>query len=159
MWNWKHFFEDEHISVFCDLDQIIDTLADEDGLYASPDCYRPLPTRFGVFISIVLKKKEDIARYLEERKKRSLPLTGYKSYKYSLCLAEMDIPLMTCRVLPAGDYDVNDKELGEASIITEAMAALLPGINDEWKPIRSKQSHPMVRRLAKKFFPKDTGDR
>ena len=159
MWNWKHFFEDEHISTFCDLDQIVDTEADADGFYASPDCYRPLPARFGVFISIVLKSKEDIARYLEERKKRSLPLKGYKSYKYSLCLAELDLRQMTCRVLSAGDYDVNDKELGEASVITEALATILPGINDEWKPIRSKKSHPMIRELAKKFFPKDTGDR
>ncbi len=111
----------------------------------SPDCYRPLPARFGVFISIVLKNKEDIARYLEERKKRSLPLKGYKSYKYSLCLAEIDAGKMTCRVLPAGDYDVKDHELGEACIITEALAAILPGINDEWKPIRSKKSHPMIR--------------
>lgn len=157
MWNWKHFYEDDNISVFCDLDQIIDTEADEDGLYASPDYYRPLPTRFGVFVSIVLKKKEDVARYLEERKKRSLPVTGYKSYRYSLCLAEIDLKQMVCRVLPAGDYDVKDKELGEACIITEAMAALLPGISDEWKPIRSKKSHPMIRELAKKFFPKEEG--
>ncbi len=157
MWNWKHFYEDDNISVFCDLDQIIDTEADEDGLYASPDCYRPLPTRFGVFVSIVLKKKEDAARYLEERKKRSLPVAGYKSYRYSLCLAEIDLKQMVCRVLPAGDYDAKDKELGEACIITEAMAALLPGISDEWKPIRSKKSHPMIRELAKKFFPKEEG--
>jgi hypothetical protein len=155
MWNWKHFYEDDAISVFCDLDQVVDTEADEDGLYASPDCYRPLPTRFGIFISIVLKRKEDVTRYLEERKKRSLTVTGYKSYKYSLCLAELDLRQMTCRVLPAGDYDVKDKELGEACIITEALAALLPGINDEWKLIRSKKSHPMIRELAKKFFPKE----
>ncbi len=157
MWNWKPFFEDENISAFCDLDQIIDTEADENGFYSSPDCYRPLPTRFGVFISIVLKNKEDKARYLEERNKRSLPMKGYKSYKYSLCLAEIDVRRMTCRVLSAGDYDANDKELGDACIITEAMTALLPGIDDEWKPIRSKRSHPMVRGLAKMFFPKDTG--
>lgn len=159
MWNWKPFFEDDNISVFCDLDQVIDTEADENGFYSSPDCYRPLPARFGVFISIVLKKKEDIVRYLEQRKKRSLTLTGYKSYQYSLCLAEIDARRMMCRVLPAGDFDKNDKELGEDCIITEAMTAMLPGINDEWRPIRSKKSHPMIRDLAKMFFPKDTGDR
>jgi hypothetical protein len=153
MWNWKHFYEDDSISVFCDLDQVIDTEADEDGLYASPDCYRPLPTRFGVFVSIVMKNKADIARYLEERKSRSLPAKGYKSYKYSLCLAELDLRQMTCRVLPAGDFDTNDKELEGGCVITEA--AIFPGINDEWKPIRSKKSHPMVRELAKKFFPKE----
>ena len=155
MWNWKPFFEDDNISAFCDLDQIVDTEPDENGFYRSPDCYRPLPARFGAFISIVLKNKEDIARYLEERKKRSLPLKGYKSYKYSLCLAEIDAGKMTCRVLPAGDFDVKDHELGEACIITEALAAILPGINDEWKPIRSKKSHPMIRNLAKMFFPKE----
>ena len=98
-------------------------------------------------------------RSLEQRKKRSLTLTGYKSYQYSLCLAEIDARRMMCRVLPAGDFDKNDKELGEDCIITEAMTAILPGINDEWRPIRSKKSHPMIRDLAKMFFPKDTGDR
>ena len=154
MWNWKPFFEDDNISAFCDLDQIVDTEPDADGFYASPDCYRPLAERFGVFISIVLKNKEDMARYLEERKKRSLPLKGYKSYKYSLCLAEIDSRQMVCRVLPAGDFDIKDNELGEACIITEALAAILPGINDEWKPIKSRKSHPMIRNLAKMFFPK-----
>ena len=159
MWNWKHFFEDDNISVFCDLDQIIDTEADEDGFYASPDCYRPLPMRFGLFVSLILKKKEDVARYLEERKNRSLSIKGYKSYKYSLCLVEIDARQMVWRVLPAGDYDVKDKELGESCIITEVMPAILPGINEEWKPIRSRKSHPMIRSLAKMVFPKDPDDR
>ncbi|MHB8108664.1 MAG: hypothetical protein ACYDHW_01375 [Syntrophorhabdaceae bacterium] len=154
MWNWKPFFENDNISAFCDLDQIVDTEPDEDGFYASPDCYRPLPPRFGVFVSIVLKKKEDIDHYLNERTKRSLNMTGYKSYKYSLCLAEIDAREMICRVLPAGDYDVKDRELGQDCIITEALAAILPGINDEWKPIKSRKSHPMIRNLAKMFFPK-----
>ncbi len=155
MWNWKPFFQDDHISAFCDLDQVIDTEPDEDGCYASPDCYRSFPPRFGVFVSIVLKDKEDIARYLEERKKRSLPMAGYKSYKYSLCLAEIDAREMVCRVLPAGDYDTHDRELGEANSIITEIKAVLPGINDEWKPIKSKKSHPMIRELAKMFFPKE----
>lgn len=155
MWNWKPFYEDESISVFCDLDQIVDTEPDENGLYASPDCYRPLPLRFGVFLSIVLKNKDDMARYLEERKNRSLPLKGYKSYRYSLCLAEMDMHDMRCRILPAGDYDSKDRELGDACIITDVTPAILSGINDEWKPIRSKRSHPMIRALAKMFILKE----
>jgi len=155
MWNWKPFFENDTISAFCDLDQIIDTEADEDGLYASPDCYQGLSPRFGVFVSIVLKNKADIDRYLDERKKRSLPMTGYKAYQYSLCLAEIDSRQMICRVLPAGDYDKNDKELGDATLIIDADAGIIPGINDEWKPIRSKKSHPMIRSLVKMFFPKE----
>jgi len=108
-----------------------------------------------VFLSIVLKKKDDMGRYFEERKARSLPLKGYRSYRYSLCLAEIDIRNMRCRVLPAGDYDSKDRELGDTCIITDITPPILPGINDEWKPIRSKRSHPMIRALAKMFFPKE----
>jgi hypothetical protein len=64
---------------------------------------------------------------------------------------------MRCRVLPAGDYDSKDRELGDTCIITDITPPILPGINDEWKPIRSKRSHPMIRALAKMFFPKDKG--
>ncbi|MBP7526597.1 MAG: hypothetical protein KA801_01645 [Syntrophorhabdaceae bacterium] len=155
MWNWKPFYDDDNISAFCDLDQIVDTEADENGYYSGPDCYRALPPRFGVFVSVVLKNKDDIARYLEERKNRSLPMKGYKSYRYSLCLAEIDARQMTSRVLPAGDYDVKDRELGDTCVITDVTPAILPGINEEWKPIRSKKTHRMIRELAKMFFPKE----
>jgi hypothetical protein len=154
MWNWKPFYDDDNISAFCDLDQIVDTEADENGCYSGPDCYRGLPPRFAVFVSIVLKNKDDMARYLEERKNRSLPLKGYKSYRYSLCLAEIDARQMISRVLPAGDYDVKDRELGDTCVITDITPPILPGINEEWKPIRSKKTHRMIRELAKMFFPK-----
>jgi len=155
MWNWKPFYDDDNISAFCDLDQIVDTEADENGCYSGPDCYRALPPRFGVFVSIVLKNKDDMARYLEERKRRSLPLKGYKSYRYSLCLAEIDARQMISRVLPAGDYDVKDRELGDTCVITDITPPILPGINEEWKPIKSKKTHRMIRELAKMFFPKE----
>lgn len=155
MWNWKPFYEDESISVFCDLDQIVDTQADQDGLYCSTDCYQGLPLRFGVFISIVLKNKDDMARYFEERKKRSLPVTGYKSYRYSLCLAEIDGGQMRSRVLPAGDYDGKDRQLGDTCIITDITPPIFAGVDENWKPIRSKKTHPMIRELAKLFFPKE----
>ncbi len=154
MWNWKPFYEDGSFSAFCDLDQIVDTEADEDGFYSSMDCYRPLPIRFGVFVSIVLKNKDDMARYLDERKKRSLPVTGYRSYRYSLCLVEVDAGQMRSRVLPAGDYDSKDRQLGDTCIITEITPPILAGIDEKWKPIRSKKTHPMIRNLAKLFFPK-----
>lgn len=154
MWNWKPFYDDDNISAFCDLDQIVDTEADENGCYSGPDCYRALPPRFGVFVSIVLKNKDDIARYLEERKRRSLPIKGYKSFRYSLCLAEIDAKDMRSRVLPAGDYDSKDRELGDTCIITDMTLPILPGIDEEWKPIRSKKTHQMIRNLAKMFFPK-----
>lgn len=155
MWNWKPFYDDDNISAFCDLDQIVDTEADENGCYSGPDCYRALPPRFAVFVSIVLKNKDDMARYLEERKNRSLPMKGYKSYRYSLCLAEIDARQMISRVLPAGDYDVKDRELGDTCVITDVTPPILPGINEEWKPIRSKKTHRMIRELAKMFFPKE----
>ena len=155
MWNWKPFYEDEAISVFCDLDQIVDTEADENGLYCSPDCYQPMPLRFGVFVSIVIKDKGGIARYLEERKKRSLPVAGYRSFRYCLCLVEIDARQMISRVLPAGDFDSKDRELGDTCIIMDITPPILAGVDENWKPLRSKKTHPMIRELAKMFFPKE----
>lgn len=155
MWNWKPFYENEVISAFCDLDQIVDTEADEDGLYCSTECYQPLPPRFGVFVSIVIKDKDSIARYLEERKKRSLPMTGYRSFRYFLCLVEINAREMISRALPAGDFDSQDRELGGTCIITDITPPVLAGVDETWKPIRSKKTHPMIRSLAKMFFPKE----
>lgn len=154
MWNWKPFYEDDACSVFCDLDQIVDTEADENGLYSSMDCYRPIPLRFGVFISIVLKNKDDIERYIESRRKDSLPVAGYKAYRYSICLAEIDASKMHSRVLGAGDYDSKDRQLGEFCTITDIVPPVLSGVDGDWKPIRSKKTHAMIRSLAKLFFPK-----
>lgn len=154
MWNWKPFHEDDACSAFCDLDQVVDTEADENGYYSSMDCYRSLPNRFGVFVSIVMKNKDDVARYVAERRARSLAVTGYRSYKYCLCLVEVDASLMSSRVLGAGDYDSSDRLLSDNCIITDITPPIFAGVNGDWKPIRSKNTHPLIRSLARLFFPK-----
>ncbi|MEN6320843.1 MAG: hypothetical protein ABFD82_19080, partial [Syntrophaceae bacterium] len=70
-------------------------------------------------------------------------------------LAEIDARQMISRVLPAGDYDVKDRELGDTCVLTDVTPPILPGIDEEWKPIKSKRTHRMIRELAKMFFPKE----
>src|SRR5512145_238850 len=117
MWNWKTAYEDEQYTFFCDLNNIIDTAGDQDGLYASAECYMPIPQRFGIWTSLFLKKKAARKRYQTVRKQSGLSVAGYEDYRYSLCLVEFDSGTMKYRIIPAADYNESDRQIGDSTIL------------------------------------------
>ncbi len=151
MWNWKTVFEDEKYAFFCDMNNIVDTVGDGEGNFASTECYMPIPQRFGVWTSLFLKKKTTKKRYLTSRKKRGFSVAGYEAYSYSLCLVEFDSETMKYRVIPAADYDERDRQIGDAVILDVIDQSLIEGVATDWSSIRSKKTHPMIKSLYKLF--------
>lgn len=154
MWNWKTIYEDDQYAFYCDLDNIIDTVGDEEGIYASTACYQSLPQRFGVWTSLFLKKKTTRTKYVTARKRGDLSISGYESYRYSLCLVEIDSGTMKYRLIPAADYDDKDQQIGDSTLL-EAIVnpPLIEGLATEWSAIGSRKTHPMIKALCKIFTP------
>jgi hypothetical protein len=153
MWNWKSIFEDGEVAIYWDIDNVIDPEADEDGLYSSVECYRAMPSKAATWISISAKGKDGVSRYIAQRKESGLNISGYKKYRYTLCLAEVDAEKGTYRVIPAIDYTSDDKQLGTSSLLSEGGAPLVKGIKTDWSPIRSRNTHKAIRALYKVLFP------
>lgn len=151
MWNWKAVYEDDTYAFYCDLDKIIDTAGDEEGLYAGTECHVPLPERFGVWTSLAFKKKAIRKRCLERRTKAGLPVAGYEDYQYSLCLVEFNTGTMQYRVTPATDHDEMDQYIGDSSLLDDVDPPLINGITVNWSNIRSKKTHTMIKTLYKLF--------
>jgi hypothetical protein len=151
MWNWKTVYENDACVFYCDLDNIIDTAGDEEGRYASTECYMPIPQRFGVWTSLSLKKKTAQKRYIAARKKGGFPTAGYESYQYSLCLIEFDTGTMKYRTIPAADYNETDQQLGDSSLLDNIDPPLIDGVAVDWSSIRSKKTHAMIKALCKLF--------
>lgn len=151
MWNWKLAFEDDTCVFYCDLDKIVDTVSDEAGLYASIDCYQPIPDRFGVWTSLSFKKKTSIKLYLQKRKETGLHIDGYENYQYSLCLVEFNTQTMKYRIIPATDYDKEDRQIGDSYILEIQGESIIVSLSDTWTDIISEQVHPMIRALYALF--------
>jgi hypothetical protein len=151
MWNWKTVYEDDRYAFYCDLDNIIDTAGNEESLYASTECYMPLPERCGIWTSLFLKKKTAIKRYVAARKKGGFPIAGYEDYHHSLCLVEFDRKNTKYRVIPAADYDEKDQQIGDSTLLDTVSPPLIDGVTDDWSNIRSKKTHPMIKALYKLF--------
>ena len=151
MWNWKTVFEDDTYAFYCDLDNIIDTAGDEEGCYASTECYMPLPERCGIWTSLFLKKKAAKKRYVAARKKGGFSTSGYEDYHYSLCLVEFDRRTMKYRVIPAADYDEEDLQIGDSTLLDAVGPPLIDGVTVDWSSIRSKKTHAMIKALYKLF--------
>jgi hypothetical protein len=151
MWNWKTVFEDDTYAFYCDLDNVIDTVGDEEGCYAGAMCYMPLPVRCGIWTSLFLKKKAAKKRYVAARKKGCFSTTGYEDYQYSLCLVEFDRKSMKYRVIPATDYDEKDQQVGDSTLLDIVDPPLIDGVTADWANIRSKKTHPMIKALYKLF--------
>jgi hypothetical protein len=151
MWNWKTVYEDDIYALYCDLDNIIDTASDEEDLYASTECYMPLPERCGIWTSLFLKKKTAIKRYVAARKKGGFPIAGYEDYRYSLCLVEFDRKNTKYRVIPAADYDEKDRQIGDSSLLDAVSPPLIDGVTADWSNVRSRNTHTMIKALFKLF--------
>jgi hypothetical protein len=151
MWNWKTIYEDDTYAFYCDLDNIIDTAGDEEGLYASTECNMPPPERFGIWTSLFLKKKTAKKRYVSARKKRGFSTSSYEDYHYSLCLIEFDTGTMKYRVIPTTDYDEKNRQIGDSLLLDNFDPPLIDGVTVDWSSIRSKKTHLMIKTLYKLF--------
>jgi hypothetical protein len=158
MWNWKSIFEDGEIAVYRDIDNVIDTEADEDDLYGSVECYRPMPAKVAAWVSISVKGSEAVARYMEQRKGLGFDTAGYEKYRYTLCLAEVDSEKRMYRVLPAIDYDKDDRQLGTSSLLSGEGVPLVKGIGTNWSSVRARGTHKAIRILYKALFPEPRND-
>ncbi|HEX2964409.1 MAG TPA: hypothetical protein VHO84_01415 [Syntrophorhabdaceae bacterium] len=147
MWNWKTVYEDEDYAFYCDVDQIVDTIGDGEGTFASTECYMPIPERFAVWTSLFPKNRAARKDYIDSRKKTGLSTTGYKNYRYTLCLVEFDSLQRKYRTIPAADYDGDDKQIGDSSLLD--CSPTLVKLSDKWTSIRSKDTHSMMRALFK----------
>jgi hypothetical protein len=152
MWNWTAIYEDDAFVYYCDLEKVIDVEGDEDGIYDSVECYRPMPEKVAVWLSIVCKNKEYVKKYKEQRKAMRLTTNGYTHYQYTLCLVEIDAKNNRYRVIPAIDYDEKGHELGTSSILTDEHHPLVEGIKTDWAPIRSRKTHKMIPDLLKRLY-------
>ncbi len=151
MWNWKTIFENDELTFFCDIDNIVDTVGDGEGNFASPECYMPIPQRFGVWTSLSLKKKAARKQYVAARKKGGLSVSGYEDYFYSLCLVEFDAGAGKYRVIPASDFDGADRQISDSSILDPVDPPLIDGVATDWSSIRSKKTHEMIQALYRFF--------
>lgn len=68
MWSRKYLYEDKEFVCYCDIDNIINPEADEDGIYLSVDCYRSIPTKTTTWMMYFIKNKETANRYIDYRK-------------------------------------------------------------------------------------------
>jgi hypothetical protein len=153
MWNWKSIYEDDKFAFYSDIDNIIDSEGDEDGIYASVECYQPMPPRVVVWVAFVFKKKLAISHYIKQREGMGLPTKGYQKYKYTLSLVEIDAEKKQYRVIPAIDYDGEGNQLGASSILMNETKPLIKGIKTEWSPLHSRGTHKAIPALYKLIYP------
>jgi hypothetical protein len=149
MWNWKLIHEDKESLWYCDIDSISDSEEDEDGLYRSADCYQPLSTKAVIWTSIFLKSKEKVVQYVEQRKKKGLPVKGYQSFSNFLSVVEIDLTKKQYRVIPAIDYDKGGKELSPSTVLDEEANSIMPGVKSNWSPMQPRKTHKAIHALYK----------
>ena len=144
MWNWKYLYEDNEFVCYCDIDNIINPEADEDGIYLSVDCYRSIPTKTATWMMYFIKNKETANRYIDYRRGASLPINGYEDFNNVICIVELDAEKHKYRVIPAGDFNKDGEELGVSTIIADAKTSFLKGMKANWSTISKGRTHKSI---------------
>jgi len=150
MWNWKKIYEDDECICFCDINNVVDPVCDEDFIFPSVACYRGMSERVAAWISLGCKKKSSITRYVAQRKKEGLPVDGYQGYRYTLCIVELDATKRHYRVIPAIDFDGHGNELGTSTILKKP--PLMKGLSTEWASLTAKGTHKIIHALYEFFY-------
>jgi hypothetical protein len=152
MWTWKLIYEDETFNLYCDIDNVVGSEEIDEGIFGSSDCYRPLPEKIALWVSIGIKSKGILMDYVERRKKSGLSSDGYKEYSHTLGLIELDAANNLYRVIPAVDLDEKDQQLGTSSLLEGKKASLLKGFKSDWSKIESPATNKAVKLLYNFFY-------
>lgn len=159
MWNWKMIHDEDDFIMYCDIDNVTGSDEDEQGMFPTGECYQGLPEKIIVWISIGIKKREILARYVARRKEAGLSTEGYENYAHSLGLVELDSLSRLYRAIPAVDFDDKDNQLGTSSLVVEGGDPLLKGIKGEWSPVDSNETSDAIKAVYRFFYPPDREDR
>lgn len=152
MWSWKLIYEDETFNLFCDIDSVVGSEEIEEGIFAGVECYRPLPEKIVVWVSIGIKDKRVLKEYIERRKQAELSSEGYDNYSYTLGLVELDAVNGLYRAIPAMDCNEQDLQLGTSSLLDDTKASLLKGIRGDWSKIGSPKTSKAIKLLFNFFY-------
>ncbi len=153
IWNWKLMHEDDDFILYCDIDNIVGAEEDDMGFFPSPECYRPLPERAAVWVSIILKKEETVKAYAARRMEAGLPAAGYEQYSHTLALVELDAAKRLYRAIPVIDFDKEDNQLGESSLIAGGDANLVKGIEGDWSKLNTRKTSKAIRAIFRFCYP------
>lgn len=153
MWNWKLMYEDDDFALYCDIDNVAGAEEDEQGLFPSAECYRSLPEKIAVWVSIALKKDETIKAYAARRKGAGLPAAKYKHYAHTLGLVELDAVNGLYRTIPAIDFDEKDNQLGTSSLLSGEDVPLVKGIEGDWSKINARKTSKAIKAIFRFFYP------
>jgi hypothetical protein len=121
-------------------------------MFAAFDCYRSLPEKFAVWISIGIKSKGILKDYIGRRKKSGFSSEGYEGYSHTLGLVEFDTVNNLYRVIPTVDLDEKDQQLGTSSLLEGKKASLLKGIKGDWSKIESPRTNKAIQLLFNFFY-------
>lgn|GEM_PF-312255 len=152
MWSWKLIYEDETFNLFCDIDNVIGSEEIDEDTFAGVECYRPLPDKIAVWVSIGIKDKGVLKKYAEQRKEAELSSKGYGNFSYTLGLVELDAVNRLYRFIPATDFNGKDTQLGTSSLLDSAKDPLLKGIKGDWSKIGSPKTSKAIKLLFNFFY-------
>ncbi|HQP56458.1 MAG TPA: hypothetical protein PLN83_10135 [Syntrophorhabdus sp.] len=152
MWSWKLIYEDETFNLFCDIDNVAGSEEFDNGIFPSADCYRPLPEKIVLWVSIGIKDKSVLKDYVERRKQSGLSFEGYNDFSHALGVVEFDAENRLYRVIPAMDLDTRDQQLGTSSLLDGKKASLLKGIKSDWSKIESPRTSKAIKSVYHFFY-------
>lgn len=152
MWNWKLIFENETFNLFCDTESVAGSEENEEGMFPSVECYQSLPDKVAVWISIGIKDKEFIKKYIERRQESGLTTEGYETFSYTLGLVELDAAKRLYRVIPAMDLDERDQQIGASTLLDGKHGLSIKGMKSDWSKIESPRTSKSIKNLFNFFY-------
>lgn len=152
MWSWKLIYEDETISLSCDIDNVVDSEELEEGLFAPVDEGRPIPEKIAVWASIAIKDREILTKYVTQREQAGLSVEGYENLSFTLSLIQLDAQGKRYRVIPVVDIDEKDQQLGTSSLLDETKGVMVNGIENDWSNIDTPTTNRAIQSLFAFFY-------
>ena len=152
MWSWKLIYEDETFNLFCDTDNVVGLEELEEGMFSAFDCYRALPEKIALWVSIGIKDKGMLKEYIGRREKAGLSSEGYEDFSHALGVVELDAANNLYRVIPAMDLDEKERQLGTSTLLEGKRGSLLKGIKGDWSKINSPKTSKAIKLLFNFFY-------
>lgn len=152
MWSWKLIYEDDTFNLFCDTDNAVGSEELDEGMFAAVDCYRTLPEKIALWVSIGIKDKGILKDYIDRRERAGFSSEGYEDFSYTLGLVELDAVNNKYRVIPAIDLDEKDQQLGTSTLLDGKRGSLLKGIKGDWSKVDSPRTSNAIKLLFNFFY-------